>query len=63
MNSKMWREFQYFAMMRQKMNYYNCTWEEAQGFIPPEWAIYYDRHGVMHPAEARTLRKREEFIR
>ena len=40
-------------MIRQKMNYYGCSEKDARGFIPPAWAIYYNRHGTMHPSEAK----------
>lgn len=44
------------AHVRMAMNYYGCDEKEAWSFIPPEWAIYRERHGYACPAEERHIR-------
>jgi hypothetical protein len=50
------KKYEMLANNRAKMNYYNCTDKEVDGFIPPEWDVYRKQHGYAHPAEERFRR-------
>jgi hypothetical protein len=50
------KRYERMAQVIQKMRYYNCSEKEAPGYIPPEWAAYWKRHGYNHPGYERYIR-------
>ena len=42
-------DYQYYAKLQAKANYFNITQEEAKGIIPLDWIIFEKRHGFIHP--------------
>lgn len=50
------RKYAIFAAIRRNMNFYNCSEEDALGYVPPEWVVYRDRHGHGCPSEERSNR-------
>lgn len=46
------------AAIVRNMNFYQCSWNDALGYIPPAWAVYRDRYGHNCPSEERYNRIR-----
>jgi hypothetical protein len=53
--------YQILSAVRRNMNFYHCPEDTALGYIKPEWAVYLNRFGVLHPGEEKWRRMMREL--